>query len=125
MSQPATNILKWIIIMNNYLKYRGKCKEYAEAACQNDNSLILVRGYYHCPIWGKQAHWWTKRHDGTIYDPTRKQFQSGGISEFYEEFDGFVECSNCGKRIHENEADIEGNYAFCSYECHGKFVGAF
>jgi hypothetical protein len=107
---------------NDYLKYRGKCKELAEAAVAADPSLRLVRGYYHCPLWGKQAHWWAEKTDGTIVDPSVKQFPSCGEGE-YEEFDGYILCDECRKRIHESEARIEGRYAFCSYQCLYKFVG--
>lgn len=109
---------------SDYEKYRGKCKELSEARIAADPSLMLVRGYYHCPFWGKQPHWWTKGADGTINDPTRDQFPSRGCGE-YEEFNGIIECSNCGKEMTEEEAEIEGNYAFCSYKCHGRFVGMF
>lgn len=44
-----------------YALYRGKCKEYCEAAITTDPSLTLVRGYYYEPIWGTvEQHWWTK-----------------------------------------------------------------
>ena len=49
-------------------------------------------------------------------------FQSQGIGE-YEEYNGLVECAECGKVMREVDADIEGNYAFCSYRCHMRFVG--
>lgn len=107
---------------SDYERFRGRCKELSEALIRDDPTLKLVRGYYYCPIWGKQAHWWCKRPDGTIVDPTKAQFPSNGIGE-YEEFDGWVECSNCGRRIREEEGDYESNYVFCSYNCHGQFVG--
>lgn len=109
---------------SDYLKYRGKCKEMSEALVVADPTLTLVRGYYFCPIWGEQPHWWAKRPDGTIVDPTKDQFPSKGLGH-YIEFDGNIECSNCGKLIKEEDADIDGRYAFCSYECHGHFVGVF
>lgn len=109
---------------SDYLKYRGKCKEMAEAAVAADPSLTLVRGHYCCPIWGEQQHWWCKKPDGAIVDPTKNQFPSRGIGEYFE-FNGTISCANCGKEIHEDDADIDGNYAFCSYECHGRFVGVF
>lgn len=108
---------------SNYLKYRGKCKEYVDAAIVADSTLRAVRGYYHCPIWGKQQHWWCKRPDGSIFDPTAKQFPSGGIKEFYEEFNGIIHCSQCGKEMKEDEAHFESNYCFCSGACHMLFVG--
>lgn len=108
----------------DYEKYRGKCKEMSEALVAFDSTLTLVRGHYYCPMWGEQAHWWTKKPDGTIVDPTKDQFPSKGIGE-YVEFNGMVECAECGKEIPEEEADFESNYAFCSYICHSHFVGIF
>lgn len=106
----------------DYLKYRGKCKEMSEALVKADPTLTLVRGFYHCPSWGEQQHWWTKAADGTINDPTKDQFPSRGRGE-YVEFDGIIKCSNCGKEMKEEEADIDGRYAFCSDQCHAHFVG--
>lgn len=108
---------------SDYSKFRGKCKEMSQKACIDDPTLTLVRGHYYCPIWNtREPHWWTVRKDGSIYDPTKSQFPSAGNGE-YEPFDGFIECAECGKRIPEEEADIDGNHAFCSYLCHGRFVG--
>ena len=95
-----------------------------EALVDKDHTLTLVRGYYYCPIWGKQGHWWVKKPDGTIIDPTKLQFPSKGIGE-YVEFVGIIECSNCGKSMMEEDANIQGRYAFCSDECHMRFVGVF
>ena len=109
---------------SDYLKFRGRCKELSEEAVRADPSLKLVRGHYHCPFWGAQPHWWAARQDGTIVDPTKDQFPSKGIGE-YVEFDEVIPCSNCGKEMQEgvDEIDYESNYAFCSYHCHGQFVG--
>lgn len=109
---------------SDYEKYRGKCKEMSEALVKADSTLMLVRGHYHCPIWGEQAHWWAKRSDGTVVDPTKDQFPSRGVGE-YVEFSGIIPCSNCGKEIREEDADIEGRYAFCSSTCHSHFVGIY
>ena len=108
--------------LNDYLKYRGKCKEMSEAAVVADPSLTLVRGHYHCPLWGKQPHWWTTRQDGTVYDPTKNQFSSKGIGE-YVPFNGTVSCEQCGKEVHEDDATFYGNFAFCSGECVCRCVG--
>ena len=109
--------------MNDYQKYRGKCKEMAEAACKDDASLRLVRGYYFCPMWGQQPHWWCERTDGSVVDPSAKQFPSKGIGD-YIEFDGNVDCANCGKTMREDSVPYaEGRYAFCSYCCYGQFIG--
>ena len=103
---------------SDFGKYRGRCRQLSEEAVAAEPTLTLVRGYYHCPIWGKQGHWWTKRPDGTIYDPTVSQFPSGGLGE-YEEFDGYFNCGHCGKRVAEDdeEAHRNGNYIYCSGAC--------
>lgn len=109
--------------LSDYQKYRGKCKELADAACLEDSSLTLVRGFYHCPIWNTtEQHWWTVREDGTIYDPSKDQFPSKGLGE-YTIFNGIIECAQCGTGMLEEEARIDGRYAFCSTECNMKFVG--
>lgn len=109
--------------MTDYQRYRGKCKELSEAWVQAHPEYRLVRGYYFCPIWNREEpHWWTVDRDGTIYDPSAKQFPSGGAG-IYTEFDGVVSCAECGRQMAEDEAEFYGNYAFCSGECFGRFVG--
>ena len=107
----------------DYEKYRGKCKEFCEAELKKDPTLKMVRGWYDCIFDGKQCHWWLVRKDGSIFDPKVKQFKSN-IGE-YIEYEGILECAECGKEVKEKEADIEGNYSFCSYGCHSRFVGIF
>jgi hypothetical protein len=107
---------------SDYLKYRGKCKEFCEALIEKDSSLKLVRGHYDCPIFGLQPHWWCLDTDGKVVDPTKNQFPSRGIGE-YIEFDGNVECSQCGKQMKEEQAQYESNYVYCSTKCHMIFVG--
>lgn len=108
--------------VEDYKQFRGKCREYCEAELAKDPSLKMVRGHYSCPFWGDQPHWWCVREDGSILDPTARQFPSKGHGA-YIPFDGTVECSQCGKTMKEEEAPFESNYAFCSYICHGRFVG--
>lgn len=109
--------------MSDYLRYRGRCKELAENAIQNDPSLRLVRGYYYCPIWNhKDPHWWCVTSDGTIVDPSAKQFPSKGRGT-YTEFDGRIPCAECGAELDESTALFESNYAFCNGTCLMKFVG--
>lgn len=110
-------------MQTNYAKYRGKCKEMSEAAVLADPSLTLVRGHYYCPIWNKgEPHWWTKKKDGTIHDPTAKQFPSNGHG-MYIEFNGTTICEECGKTISEDEIVPMGNYAVCSTRCAMRLVG--
>jgi hypothetical protein len=100
----------------NYMKYRGKCKEMSEAECKLDPTLRLVRGHYHCLIWGEQQHWWAVKPDGTIVDPTVLQFPSKGFGE-YIEFDGNIKCELCGAKTSEDDAIFHGHHAYCSDKC--------
>lgn len=107
---------------SDYIKYRGKCREMSEDLASKDPTLTLVRGHYFCPFWGEQPHWWVKDQNGKIIDPTAMQFPSKGKGA-YVEFDGTISCSECGKDMKEEDADISGKYAFCSMPCHMRFVG--
>jgi hypothetical protein len=109
-------------MLEDYKRFRGKCREFCEAEIVKDPTLTLVRGHYFCPFWGEQAHWWLTRQDGTIFDPTKAQFPSNGAGA-YLPFSGTVECASCGKEMREEDAEFESGYAFCSYLCHGRFVG--
>jgi len=108
--------------LTDYQKYRGKCKEFSQEAVLRDPTLRLVRGFYHCPFWGEQPHWWTVRLDGSIYDPTKDQFPSKGLGN-YEEFTGYLKCDQCGKVVKEEDAKFDSKYAFCSTQCNMRFVG--
>lgn len=102
------------------LSLRGKCQEYAERACADDNSLTLVRGWYCDPTWGREEHWWTTRPDGTIYDPTSGQFPMGGVTDWYEPFEGVYPCEECGREVPEAEL-VQGRC--CSDRCFMRMVG--
>ena len=106
----------------NYQKYRGKCKEFSELEIKKNPSLILVKGWYHCPIWGKQEHWWCKDKEGEIIDPTKLQFPSAGIGD-YEEYKGILICEECGKEVKEEECIPMGRFAVCSMRCGRALVG--
>lgn len=105
---------------DNYLKHRGKCKQYCEEALLADSSLKIVRGYYYDSFWGKQPHFWIVREDGSIYDPTKLQFpdQNG----FYEESNGIFNCGHCGANVKEEVGYIVGNYIYCDYTCYGRDI---
>ena len=110
--------------MNDYIKYRGKCKELVDNLCKKDPTLTPVRGHYICWSWGKQAHWWATKPDGTIVDPSVDQFPKPHIGE-YLPFNGIVLCAECDKQIPEERAIFYGKYPFCSGKCKLKFFGIF
>jgi hypothetical protein len=94
-----------------------------DALIEEHPEFTAVRGYYHCPLWGKQQHWWCVDKKGNIIDPTVRQFPTKGAGAEYEPFNGMVECSECGTEKPEVEMEFNGQYAFCSYKCQGKFLG--
>ena len=109
---------------SNYLKYRGKCKEMCDALVLEDPTLKLVRGYYFEPTWHRdEPHWWCVNTKGAIVDPTKLQFPTGGIVDFYTEFDGTYDCEQCGKNFPEAQLVDMGNYATCSTMCAKRLVG--
>ena len=112
-----------LIEVEDYVKYRGKCKSMCEAVLVDRPELTLVRGFYMCPMWGEQQHWWLKDAEGNIIDPSVRQFPTKGIGAEYIEFDGTCECAECGKSFKEDDGKFESNYAFCSTPCLMKFVG--
>lgn len=117
-------------IAEGYRVFRGRCKEMCEELVKQDPELEMVRGHIMVPSWPSdpmQPHWWCKRPDGAIVDPTWEQFpfQNPPARIYYVEFDGTVECADCGKVGRENEFTFESRYAFCSHRCHGRFVGLF
>lgn len=108
---------------SDYMTFRGNCKELAERACAEDSTLRLVRGYYHCPMWGQQAHWWAAKPDGTVIDPTVRQFPTAGAAATYEEYDGTIECEHCSKVVHEDDAYRVDHHAYCSDQCYARDIG--
>ncbi len=103
----------------------GKCKEYVDFIAERINGLQKVRGFYHCPIWGKRQHWWLEDSCGNILDPTVSQFPSGGMGE-YEEYDYEIHktpigrCINCGELVFENKVGRDA----CDERCYSAIVAS-
>lgn len=111
--------------LKDYNEFRGKCKILSENAVKENPSLTLVRGHYICNVWGSQGHWWTVRPDGSIFDPSVKQFPSNGSGQ-YIPFSGVISCDICGKKMRETEVhrfELGGQDALCSEECYGEYIG--
>lgn len=109
-------------MQSDYEKYRGKCKEFAEDLCKKDPSLLLIRGWYICPFWGAQQHWWCETLSGEVIDPAKDQFPSKGLGE-YKKFNGLIPCEYCGEEVKEDGVYQIGQHVYCSYECYGHDVG--
>ena len=62
------------------------------------------------------------RPDGSIVDPSAKQFPSQGMGT-YTPFQGRVICAECGVEMEEKDAVGAGSYAVCSSRCYGRLVG--
>lgn len=100
---------------------RGRCHSMALEAAEADATLKAVAGWYHCPIWGQEEHWWCERADGTIVDPTAAQFPSNGSGR-YERHDGPAWCLQCGIDF-PWEQYMETGRPICSDECYCRMVG--
>lgn len=91
----------------------GECAEATTAMVLAFPELRRVRGHYYCLFWGERTHWWCVAPDGSIVDPTAKQFPSNGIGE-YVEYDGRPlptgPCANCGDPVYDGGT-------CCSDEC--------
>lgn len=73
---------------------RNQCAWATQRMVEAFPELIRTRGWY-----GWSEHWWCKTADGTIVDPTAKQFRPGGTyKEFREGVDPepLGKCMNCG-----------------------------
>ena len=85
----------------------GDCADVTRNMVAKDPSLTRVRGFYHCPQWGRRAHWWLKDATGRVLDPTAAQFPSMGLGS-YEEYDALKHptpvgrCMQCGDETFEH-----------------------
>lgn len=105
---------KYSSYINKLENVTGKCQEITTDMLIRFPELSRVRGYYHCPIWGKREHWWLKNKIGQIIDPTSSQFPSKGTGEYEEHIEGSVEptgkCLGCGEYVYDHNL-------FCSTIC--------
>lgn len=109
--------------MSDYLNYRGRCKNECEKLLAAQPELTIVKGWYDCPYWGRQEHWWLKDKDGEIIDPTVKQFPTRGDGAEYIEYAGMYPCEHCGKETKEDALVRDGHHHYCSGECLMRDVG--
>lgn len=95
----------------------GKCEKWSEEMNKTFPELVRVKGFYHCPIWGRRTHWWLKTKDDIIVDPSKDQFPSKGYGKYEELQDFELEervptgvCLYCGEEVYKENI-------FCSDKC--------
>lgn len=108
----------------DYREFRGRCLELCTAAIKADPTLRMVRGWYFEPWWAREEmHWWCVKPDGTIVDPSARQFPSNGNPLCYREFNGVYECEVCDCEFPEAQLVAMGTHTCCSTKCAGILVG--
>ena len=107
-----------VVTEAEYRMYRGKCKSFSTELASSDENLELTRGWYVCTYNNrKEEHWWcVNKTTGEIVDPTKDQFLSKGTGT-YIKFNGFFNCEQCGKEVHEKDVHEYGRFHLCSQEC--------
>jgi hypothetical protein len=104
---------------------RGNCRCLSGLMTEWFPELRQVNGLYHCPVLGKQPHWWCVDKDENVIDPTVHQFPSGikGVVLprrmailMYEEASFTGLCPECG-------ADTFNDAVYCSMSCLDKNTG--
>lgn len=96
----------------------GKCDVRTEEMVAAFPELRRARGFYHCPSWGPRTHWWCLTADGTVVDPSCRQFPSGGAGRYQElEEDELPTgvCPDCGGFCFKEEP-------FCSDSCKTSYL---
>lgn len=92
----------------------GQCAEITERMNKVFPELRRVRGHYYDAIWGEREHWWLVTSDGSVIDPTFKQFPTKGKGAYVPWRDGAPEptgiCMDCGSAVFNKDY-------FCSKEC--------
>lgn len=97
----------------------GQCADATQRMANVFPTLTRVRGHYHCPVWGMRAHWWLIDEDGTIVDPTSRQFPSAGLGVYEPWQEGDNEPT--GKCMHCGNYCYNGDVA-CSESCQREIV---
>lgn len=118
---------------SSWIQERFPTQEAAHCRCEQATrdmveafpELERVRGHYHDPMHGmRRQHWWCVAPDGTIVDPTARQFADAGLFGEYEPLDPneptpIGRCMECGQLRYEGSPP-----PFCSKECEKDYVAA-
>lgn len=99
-----------------YRKFRGQCLPLSLAVVREHPDWRLVRGFVECPFNGREQHWWTERPDGSIFDPSIRQYNAPGLLS-YEEYEGVLSCFGCGVDVNEKDAVSDGSHRYCTESC--------
>jgi hypothetical protein len=97
---------------------RARCESATRAMLEVFPELRRVRGFYYDAMWGARTHWWCVAPDGSIVDPTSRQFPSQGAGHYQEWREGDEEpsgrCLGCGDYIFESR---RGGSFVCGPAC--------
>ena len=93
----------------------GACKDATAAMIVAFSELRRVNGHYFDHLWGEREHWWCVDVDGSIVDPTAKQFPSRGHGA-YVELDPNAQtpsgmCPECGGYVYNGETFCSDGHA--------------
>ena len=94
----------------------GRCKEISQTMQSVFPELILIRGHYHCMIWGERQHWWLTTPNGEIIDPTADQFPTKGGGVYIPWIEGDLEptgkCLECGEYCYDGNPTCSETCSF-------------
>lgn len=106
---------------------RARCSEFTKLFVEKFPHLKRVSGFYgeYDPegVGLNEEHWWCVDTDGSIVDPTVKQFTY--VQSIYTEYNEDLHqvrlgrCMNCGEDIFGKIS--EGHKCICSDECAAEF----
>lgn len=113
---------------NDIKSTMGMCREACEVMKKDFPELNVTNGFVHLlDIDEPQMHWWLKKSDGEIVDPTKFQYVWNGTPIMhYEEIDASHparnfprrKCMNCGKYYYQTEKHFAN---VCSEKCSKEF----
>jgi hypothetical protein len=96
----------------------GKCYEATTAMVSAFPELRRVRGQVITVLWGERDHWWCVAPNGSVVDPTKRQFPAVLRYMPWDESKGEPpqrrKCPDCGDEHH-------GEDDFCDDSCRRRY----
>lgn len=127
-TRPLVEYIAWI---DGYLKRSlggdgyGECRTATELMVKEFPELKRVAGHVYTLGWGKRSHFWCVTPDGSIVDPTARQFPGLLGYEPWKPGDEVCvgKCMNCGCEIWRKVQSLEDvkRECICGRECETSF----